>query len=99
MTPQGRQALRTIRRCADAGRCILLTHFQQRINQRGMTWPDVLALLDDPSSVRGDGRDDLDRPRWLVTGDTADGLRVELVCVVDEDEHGPLTLLVTAYWK
>jgi hypothetical protein len=99
MNPEARNALRTIQRCISAGRYELATHFRQRMAQRGMLWPDVLATVDDPASVQADGADDWGRARWIMAGTAADGLPLELVCVLDRTDTGELVVFITIYWK
>jgi hypothetical protein len=99
MDAQARNALRTIRRCIEAGRYELKSHFHERMALRGILWADVLAIIDDPADVRADGEDDWARPRWIVNGEGADGLPVEVVCVLDRDEAGSLVVFITIYWK
>jgi len=97
MDAEARNALSVIRKCVAAGRYVVLPHFVQRLDERGLFWPDVRAVLDDPSGVRNDGRDRYDRPKWIVAGDAADGLLIEIVCVLDEDEHDNVTVFITIY--
>ena len=97
MDAPARKALRIIRRCVTAGRFRLLIHFTQRMDQRGLVWPDILAVLDDPEDVHDGGPDRFGRPKWVLSGTAADGLVVEIVCVLDEDEHGNMTVFITIY--
>jgi hypothetical protein len=99
MDADARNALRTIRRCIAAGRYRLTQHFAHRMDQRGVTWPDVLALLDGPADMRADGVDDWGRDRWIISGTAADGLGMDLVCLLELRENCGWTLLVTIYWK
>jgi len=97
MDAKGRKALSTIRRCVAARRYRLLAHFTERMDERGLFWPDVLAILDDPTDVHSDGVDRWDRPKWIVTGESACGHNLELVCVLDRDERGHITVFITIY--
>lgn len=97
MDSQARRALRTIRGCVRAGRFRLLVHFAQRMDKRGLVWLDILAVLDQPDDVRDGGPERFGRPKWIVTGTAVDGLLVEIVCVLDEDERGELTVFITIY--
>ncbi len=97
MTPKARKSLELIRRCVDDGRYFLTPHFTERLDQRGLQWADVMTILDDPTDVRDGGREKLDRPKWIVSGVADDGERIEMVCVLDVDEHGRLTVFVTIY--
>ena len=97
MDAKTRKALSVIRRSVDDGRYRLTMHFTQRMDQRGMFWPDVLAVLDDPTGVRPDGRDRYDRPKWRLAGTATDGWELEIVCVLDVDEHGDVTVFITIY--
>jgi hypothetical protein len=80
-----------------AGRFRLLTHFTERMDERGLFWPDVLAVLNDPTEVRDGGPEQWGRPKWIVKGQSAAGDSIEVVCVLDTDEHGNLTLFLTMY--
>ncbi|MEW6250589.1 MAG: DUF4258 domain-containing protein [Planctomycetota bacterium] len=97
MDARARQALRIIRRCMAQRRFGVLPHFRKRMARRGLFWTDVQAVLDDPSDVRSGGRDRFFRPKWLVAGVAADGEDIVLVCVLDVDEHGDLTVYITIY--
>jgi hypothetical protein len=94
-----RKALATIQHCVHAGRYHVLPHFLERLDQRGLFWPDVQAVLDKPASVRPAGRDDWGRDKWLVLGRVVDGLDLEIVCVLDLDEAGDLVVFITIHTK
>jgi len=91
------RALRTIRRCVEAGRYRLVLHFMQRMDERGLFWPDVAAVLDKPTDVRDGGPEHWGRPKWIVTGRSAAGDELELVCVLDKDDRGKLVVFITLY--
>jgi hypothetical protein len=76
VTPK--QAVEIIRTCIKAGRYHRFAHFDERMDERGLFRPDVLAVVNAPDRVRADGRDDYGRNRWLIRGRTTDGLRIEL---------------------
>ncbi len=97
MDAQARQALTIIRESVEADRFTVSRHFQERMDQRGFLWADVLAVLDAPSEVRDGGRENEGRPKWIISGDAADGLSVEMVCVLDRDEQGDWTVFITLY--
>lgn len=65
--------------------------------ERGLFWPDVLTVLDAPRAVRGDGDDEIARPKWLVEGMAVDGRSVEIVCAIGIDEHGHTSVFITLY--
>lgn len=97
MDAKARSALATIRRCCDAGRYRILPHFTKRMDDCGLFWPDVLAVLDDPRAVKASGRDRFHRPKWIIVGTAMDGLPIDLVCALDVDENGDVTVFITAY--
>ncbi len=97
MATKARRALATIRACVAVKRFRLLPHFAQRMDVRGLVWPDVLAVLDEPSRVRDGGRDRSNRPKWLVAGTAADGEALEFVCALDVNERGEYTVFITIY--
>ena len=97
MDAKGRRALSVIRECVAAKRYWVSLHFAQRMDGRGIFWPDVATILDDPSAVRSDGRDSFDRPKWIVAGKTVDGDAVGIVCVLDHDDRGNVTVFITIY--
>lgn len=69
------------------------------MEQRGLMWPDVLAVFGEPDDVRDDGLDNAGRPKWVVAGDVADGLAVEIVCAIDHYGSEDSTVLITIYWQ
>jgi hypothetical protein len=97
MDAKARGALATIQACIRTKRYVVLPHFKQRMEQRGLVWPDVLAVLDDPAGVRADGRDRYGRPKWIASGTAADGGAVRVVCAIDRDDRGNWTIFITAY--
>ncbi len=97
MDAKARRALGVIQECVAAERYFVLPHFVQRMDRRGFFWADVLAVIDSPGGVRSDGRDRYDRPKWIVSGRAAEGLDVELVCVIDRDDRGNVTVFITIY--
>lgn len=97
MDADARNALVAIRGCVRTGRYVLTQHFGQRLNEGFFFWSDVLAVLEAPTNVRVGVPDRLGRPKWIVTGETSDRLVLEVVCVLDHDEYGKLTLFVTIY--
>jgi hypothetical protein len=97
MKPNARKALDVIRRCVAAGRFSVLPHFTERMDQRALFWSDVLTILDAPINVRDGGAETLGRPKWIVSGKASDGLALAMVCVLDTDERGNVTVFVTAY--
>jgi len=99
MTSQARRALQTIRRCVATERVRLTQHFRVRLTERGLVWPDLLTVMDEPAGVEADGHDAWGRPRWIVSGEAADGLAVKLVCVIDRDTTGKLTVFITMHWE
>jgi hypothetical protein len=97
MDAKARKALDTIRDCVTAKRYKVTQHFTQRMDERAFFWPDALAVLDRPGKVRDDGRDRYGRPKWIVAGKTTDGMALEMVCAIDADERGRLTVFITIY--
>ena len=100
MTPAAQHALRIIRDCLAKDRVVIVPHFMDRMEQRGMAWGDVLAVFDAPDApgkLRDAGRDRYDRPRWIARGKAADMLDVEIVCVLDRDDRGNVTVFITIY--
>jgi len=99
MNRKARKALADIRRCVATGRWLALLHFTRRMDERGLFWPDVLVVLDSPAAVVDEGPDDFGRPKWKVAGRATDGLELEIVCVLDTDAAGRVTVFITVYWK
>lgn len=97
MDAKARRAWSSIRRCVEDGRYLVLTHFMQRMDERGLVWPDVLSVLHDPTDVRDGGPEQWGRPKWIVEGQAADGHPLSVVCVLDRDEQGRLTVFITAF--
>lgn len=91
------KALAIIHACLKNGRYLVKDHFLHRLDQRGLFWADVQALIDAPRRVRGDGEDQFDRPRCLISGTAPDGLQLAFLVVIDEDARGKLTVFITIY--
>lgn len=99
MDPPARRALRIIQACLHAGRYRVLAHFVHRMDLRGLFWADIQAVIDSPQDGVDDGLDRFGRPKWRIRGRTTDHLDMEILCVLDHDEEGNLTVFVTAYWN
>ena len=99
MKAKARKALGVIRDCVDAGRYLVLKHFTRQMDRRGLFRPDIQAAICSPSDVRDDGADRFARPRWIVRGKATDGLEIGIVCVLDVDDRGVVTVFITAYWS
>jgi hypothetical protein len=97
MDRKASRALLTIRACVNTRRYFVLTHFTQSMDRRGLVWPDVLAVLDSPSTVRAGGTDRFGRDKWRISGTAADGEALEFVCALDVDERGEVTVFITIY--
>jgi hypothetical protein len=97
MDAKAREVLAVIQQCLATDRFSVLPHFLDRLALRGLAWADVLAVIDDPTGVRSSGLDVHRRPKWVVAGIAADGLKIEIVCVLDVDEHGDQTVFITIY--
>ena len=98
MDAKARTALRTVQDCLASGRYRVLVHFLQRMDVRGLFWPDIQAVVDSAQVVQDDGPDEFGRPKWRLRGRTTDRLELEIVCALDRDERGELTVFITAYW-
>ena len=96
MTSEARRAIAVIRRCVEIGQYALTVHFSQRMQQRGLFWADLEAVIDSPNDVRSQGLDDYDRPKWIISGEAAFGGDIEIVCAIEVDESG--TEFITLYW-
>lgn len=66
------------------------------MDQRGLFWTDVQAVIDDPEDVRSQGMDRYGRAKWVVSGEAATGDSIEIVCAIELDETE--TEFITLYW-
>ncbi len=99
MDDAARDALSAIRRCLALERYRAGRHFIQRMDKRGLFWPDVLSVADSPAAVLDKGLDEFDRPKWLLVGNCTDGSPLSIVCALDTDAGGALTVFITIYWE
>lgn len=97
MTAEARRTLAVIRECLASDRYALTGHFTTRMAQRSLFWPDVEAVIDDPTEVRSQGMDGYGRPKWIIGGKATTGDEIEIVCVVEIDESE--TEFITLYWE
>jgi hypothetical protein len=91
------KAIAVICDCIDNDRAEIKDHFLLRMSQRGMFWPDVMAIILDEPSLRTGGDDEFGPERWFMAADAPDGLPIELLCAIDDAE--PLSVLITIYWE
>jgi len=99
VTPEARRAIVVIRECVESDRYALTIHFSKRLEERGLFWPDVRAVIDDPDEVWSQGMDEYGRPKWIVRGEAAIGAECEIVCAIEIDETGTQTEFITLYWQ
>jgi hypothetical protein len=97
VTAEARRTLAVIRECLELDRYALTVHFSSRMAQRSLFWPDVEAVIDDPTEVRSQGMDDYNRPKWIIRGAATTGDEIEIVCAVETDEAG--MEFITLYWE
>lgn len=90
-------ALTHVQHAVEAENHFVRDHFYDRMNLRGMFWPDVLAVVESPAGVRTDGADEYGRSRWFFKGMTTAQSEVELLCVFEGDGTGSVTFW-TIYW-
>ena len=67
------------------------------MEERGLFWVDVQAIIDQPTDVWSQGMDRYDRPKWIVAGEGALGEEIEIVCAIELDESE--TEFITIYWE
>ncbi|MGD0540818.1 MAG: DUF4258 domain-containing protein [Tepidisphaeraceae bacterium] len=94
-----RRALRDIQECIAADRVTVLAHFVERMDLRGLFWMDVVEVIESPEGVRGGGPEEFGRPKWIIDGTATDGLKIEIVCVIDREESQSSAVFVTIYWQ
>ena len=75
MTAEGQRAIATIRECIESDHFSLSVHFRERMDQRGLFWPDLQAIIEDPQDIQL-------RPDWKSPMAT---LQVGLIAL---GEHG-----------
>ena len=97
MTAEARRAKGVIRKCIEADRYALTVHFSRRMEQRGLFWPDVRAVIGDPDDVRSQGMNEYGRPKWIICGEAAFGGDIEIVCAIEIDPTE--TEFITLYWE
>ena len=99
MDKSARRALREIQKCVEQNRIIVLAHFLERMDQRGLFWMDVIGVIELPDDVFAGGAEEYGRPKWIINGTTINGFKIDIVCILDEDELGKLVVFVTIYWR
>lgn len=97
MTTEARWTLKIIRACIAADRFAVTRHFAERMHERGLFWPDILAVINDPSDASSEGMDHYDRPKWIIVGDAVAVGSIEIVCALEVDESE--TEFITLYWQ
>jgi hypothetical protein len=97
MTAEARRALTVIRECVESDRYALSIHFARRMDQRGLFWPDVQAVLEVPEDIWSEGMDKYNRPKWIIRGEPAGIGGIQIVCAIELDESE--TEFITIYWE
>jgi hypothetical protein len=95
MTPD--EALQFVQRAVETENYSVRDHFEERMSLRVFFWPDVLAIIETPSSVRTGGKDEYKRPRWFLRGKTTAQAEIELLCVFEVDGSDSV-IFWTIYW-
>ena len=90
------QAIRTIRGCVHEERYTIRQHVYDRMAERGLMLPDLLALVEDPERATAGGEDEYGRHRWRLSGTLPDGLAAEVVVAIDATTHATF---FTIYWE
>lgn len=97
VTPDAIRAIAVIRQCVEDDHYGLARHFTERMEQRGLFWPDVQSVIEHPDDVRSRGADRYGRAKWIISGDAEIGERIEVVCAIEIDETE--TEFITLYWE
>jgi hypothetical protein len=95
----GQEAIKVICKCLDAGQFLPTEHFDQRMEERGLFWWDIVAVIEQPNKIENDGYDTWGRNRWLVSGDTPDNLPIKIVCALEERDDGGFVVLITIHYE
>jgi len=53
------------------------------MQERALFWPDVQAVIHDPTEICSEGMDEYDRPKWRIRGDAADTGEITIVCAIE----------------
>jgi hypothetical protein len=97
VTAEARRAIAVIRECIQEDRYALTVHFSRRMQERGLFWPDVQAVIDNPDDVRSQGMDYYNRPKWIISGENTVAGEIVIVCAIEIDETE--TEFITLYWE
>lgn len=97
VTSEARRAVAVIRECLANDRFAVSVQFAHRMEQRGLFWPDIQAVVEDPSGVWAAGMDRDGRPEWIIAGDAGGLGEIEIVCAIECDDSG--TEFITLYWE
>lgn len=99
MKAKFRKVLSEIQACTACERYLVSKHFTQRMDRRGLFWPDIQDVIASPSKVQDAGFDKIGRKKWILSGRASDGLKLEVVCILDFDDNGNIVVFITVYWK
>jgi hypothetical protein len=91
------EALLHVQEAVEAENYTVRDHFYDRMNLRGMFWPDVSAVVASPSNIRTDGTDEYGRERWFFKGMTTAQSEIEILVVFEGGSTGS-PIFWTIYW-
>jgi hypothetical protein len=95
----GDDALTFIQNCLnDEERYFVRDHFEMRMSMRGMFWPDILQIVEEPKGVRMDGIDKYGREHCSLNGLTTANAEIEILCVLERDPNDN-TIFWMIYWE
>lgn len=92
------EALRHAQKAFEEDNYLVREHFEDRLNERLMFWPDVQEVLDAPSCIETDGVDKYGRDRLFFNGMTTGKAEVEIL-VVFENDGTDSVIFWTIYWN
>jgi hypothetical protein len=67
------------------------------MEERGLFWPDVQAVINHPEEVKSQGMDEYGRPKWIIRGEAVLGDDIQIVCAIEINQSE--TEFITLYWE
>ena len=90
-------ALQHVQRALELDNYTIRDHFDSRLGERLMFWPDVLGVIETPSRIETDGTDKYGRERWFFKGMTTANAEIEVFTVFENDDTDSV-IFWTIYW-
>lgn len=96
MDAEAQSAWQQTRNAVAADLMVSTVHFDRNLAKRGMLWPDLLTILDEPTRLENQGIEEHGWPKWRIWGNASDGSPAAIVIALQDNGW---VRLITIHWE